>query len=347
LALAAMPAQTLVAERLEEIRTATQRAADLTRQILAYAGKAQFRLEPLSLSQIVADMKKMLEVAVSKKATLQYCLQDDLQATLADASQIRQVVMNLVVNASEALGGSSGGVSIFTRMVQIDAGHAIGAFGGSLSEGAYVCLEVTDTGCGMDASTRERIFDPFFTTKFTGRGLGLASVQGIIRAHQGAIEVWSEPGRGATFRVFLPACGAAPLPAERASQPGGHRASGTVLVVDDEEMVRKTTKMLFALAGFEVLTAGDGQEALDVFAQHHDQIVCVVLDLTMPKMAGDEVFRELRRIDAEVRVILTSGYSEEDMMKRFAGQRVFGFVEKPEPIDGIIAKLQEALAAEG
>jgi PAS domain S-box-containing protein len=344
LALAAIPAGSPLAERVGEIKTATQRAADLTRQILAYAGKAQFRLEPLSLSEIVADMRKMLEVVVSKKAHLLFDLAADLQATLADASQIRQVLMNLVVNASEALGGGAGRVSIATRMVQVDADRTIdAAFGGTLPQGDYVCLEVVDSGAGIEPAMQQRIFDPFFTTKFTGRGLGLATVQGIIRAHKGAIEVQSEPGRGTIFRVFLPACGSASQPAARAAKPGPRRGSGTVLVVDDEEMVRKTTQMLFALAGFHVLTAADGQEAIDVFAKHHEQIVGVVLDLTMPKMAGDEVFRELTRIDPDVRVILTSGYTEEDMMRRFAGQRVFGFVEKPEPIDGIIAKLQQAL----
>jgi PAS domain S-box-containing protein len=345
LALAAMPPQP-AAERVAEIKTATQRAADLTRQILAYAGKAQFRLEPLSLSQIVVDMKKMLEVAVSKKADLCYRLAPDLQATLADASQIRQVVMNLVVNASEALGEGSGQVTVATTMVHVDAQHPVATFGDRLADGAYVCLEVTDTGCGMDAAMQQKIFDPFFTTKFTGRGLGLATVQGIIRTHHGAIGVDSDPGHGATFRVFLPACGAAPQPAEQRPPAQLGRGSGTVLVVDDEEMVRKTTKMLFALAGFDVLTASDGEQAIDVFRTHHDRIVCVVLDLTMPKMGGDEVFAELRRIDPEVRVVLTSGYSEQDLVERFAGQRVFGFVEKPAPIDGIIAKLQNALASD-
>jgi two-component system cell cycle sensor histidine kinase/response regulator CckA len=341
LALAVMPHHPAT-EHLTEIQTATQRAADLTRQILAYAGKAQFRLEPVELSQIVADMRKMLEVVVSKKAHLRYRLAPDLQATLADASQLRQVVMNLVVNASEALGDASGQVTIVTTMVSFDASPPVAG----LAAGDYVCLEVSDTGCGMDAATQQKIFEPFFTTKFTGRGLGLATVQGIIRAHQGAIDVHSAPGQGATFRVFLRACGAVPLPAAQAppSRPG--RGTGTVLVVDDEETVRKTTKMLFALAGFEVLTAADGQQAIDVFRTNHDQIVCVVLDLTMPKMGGDEVFAELRRIDPNVRVILTSGYGEQDMMARFAGQRVFGFVEKPAPIDGIIAKLQDALAAD-
>jgi PAS domain S-box-containing protein len=345
LALASLDPGAPSVDIMAEIKTATQRAADLTRQILAYAGRNQFRLEPVSLSHVVEEMQKMLAVAVSKKTSLEYALAPDLPTTLADASQLRQVVMNLLVNASEALGEANGMVCITTRLVHADADHPLQAtFGDALPAGPYVCLEVADTGCGMDEATMQRIFDPFFTTKFTGRGLGLATVQGIVRAHQGAIQVSSEPGRGTQIRVFLPACDAPPHEVPTAAPPIFRSVGGTVLVVDDEEMVRKTTKLLFEVAGFQVLTAVDGEDALEIYRMHSAEIVCVVLDLTMPKMDGEEVFRELRRIDPEVRVILTSGFTEEDIMKRFAGQRVVGFVAKPEPLDGVIAKLQQLLA---
>jgi len=335
-------------QRVEEICTATRRAADLTRQILTYAGKGQFHPEPLDLSHVVEDMRRMLEVAVSKKATLCFALAKGLPATQADVSQIRQVVMNLVANAAEALGESPGLVSIATDVVHLDCDLPVtSAFGNRLPRGEYVVMEVADTGIGMDEATQRKIFDPFYSTKFAGRGLGLATVQGIVRTHQGAVLVSSSPGEGSTFRVLLPASGQLPVPVAEV-QPRFRRGtgSGTVLVVDDEEAIRSSTRALLMVNGFDVLTAGDGEQALEIFHQHQAQIVCVLLDLTMPKMSGEEVLRQLRKISPDVRVILTSGYTEEETMRRVAGQRVFAFVQKPDPIDGAIAHLQQDLAEE-
>jgi two-component system, cell cycle sensor histidine kinase and response regulator CckA len=336
-------------ERLAEIQKATQRGAELTRQILTYAGKDAIHAEPLNLSLMVEDMKKMLEIAVSKRAVLQYELAADVANTQADAGQMRQVVMNLVANASDALGDNNGVVSIATSMAEVSDDSPIsGVSGHRLPPGPYICLEVADTGCGMNKPTLQRIFDPFFTTKFTGRGLGLATVHGIIRTHQGAIQVSSQPGQGSIFRVFLPATTAAALPVQ--SEPAKFtrtRASGTVLVVDDEEMVCQGTQALLESVGFQVLIASDGPKAIDAYRLHRVQIVCVILDLTMPKMSGEEVFCELRRIDPDVRIVLTSGYTEAAMMQRFVGQQVFGFVQKPGPLGAIIAKLQRSLAAGG
>jgi PAS domain S-box-containing protein len=335
-------------ERVEEIRIATRRAADLTRQILTYAGKGQFRPEPVDLSQVVAEMRGMLEVGVSRKASFTYDLARDLPAVQADVSQIRQVLMNLVANAAEALGDRSGTVAIATRVVQLDAELQIDSGAGlTLAPGTYACLEVADTGCGMDPDTQHKIFDPFFTTKFAGRGLGLATVQGIVRSHGGVALVRSQPGEGSNFRVLLPVAGGRAVRVQpSAVRLDPHAGTGTVLVVDDEDSVRKSTQAMFAFAGFEVLTASDGQQAIEVFRQHRERIVCVVLDLAMPKMSGEEVLAELQRLAPEVRVILTSGYAEEEMIKRFAGQRVFGFVQKPDPIDAMIVKLQQSLADE-
>jgi signal transduction histidine kinase/CheY-like chemotaxis protein len=340
---------TTIFQRVEEIRTATRRAADLTRQILTYAGKGPFRPEALDVSHVVGDMRRMLEVAVSKKATLDYDLAAELPATQADASQIRQVLMNLVANASEALGENAGRISITTRAVKSDADIKVDSvFGLRLPAGQYVALEVTDNGSGMEEASLRRIFDPFFTTKFAGRGLGLATVQGIVRSHHGAVLVSSRPGRGSTFCVLLPATEGvrAPgpvTPAASAEHPA-RQGSGTVLVVDDEESVRKSTEAMLVCRGFDVLTAGDGEEALDMFRRNRERIVCVLLDLTMPKMSGAEVLAELRRMAPEVRVILTSGYPEEETMRRVAGQRVLGFVQKPSPIDEMIVRLQKSLA---
>lgn len=339
-------ASSSVCEKAAQISKATARAADLTRQILTYAGKGTIQLEPLDLSRMVDDMKVMLEVAVSKKATLEYRLTPDLGTTLGDAGQIRQVIMNLVVNASESLGDKSGTIAIATSRVQVDDECPKTCVArDSLPSGPYICLEVTDSGCGMDEATRDKIFEPFFTTKFVGRGLGLATVHGIVRAHRGAVGVSSEPSKGSLFRVCLPVGGSGPPLAESEVVPRDRpRASGTVLIADDEEMVRMGMQALFQSAGFQVLTAIDGREALETYQRHRDRLACIVLDLTMPEMGGEEVFHEIRRTDPDVRVILTSGYTADTMMHRFDGQNVFGFVQKPDSVDAMIAKLQHALA---
>jgi CheY-like chemotaxis protein len=219
---------------------------------------------------------------------------------------------------------------------------------GSLTPGDYVCLEITDTGCGMDKQTLDHVFDLFFTTKSMGRGLGLATVHGIVCAHQGTMLVTSEPGKGSTFRVFLPATGSPPPviepPATSVAKP---RGNDVVLIVDDEEMVRLGTKAWLESLGFAALTASDGVEALETYDRCRNEIVCVVLDLNMPRMNGEEVLRELRRMDSDVRVILTSGYPAEAMMEKFAGLGVFGFNHKPDPFDDLIAKLASSLAEDG
>ena len=199
------------------IKKAVKRAADLTRQMLAYSGKGKFVVEPVNLTRSVKDLSRMLEVSISKKAVLKHNLAPDLPSIQADASQINQVIMNLIINASEALGEEGGVISISTDTVQCNAEDLAGiGFGQDLAEGLYVRLEVADTGCGMDQQTLAKIFDPFFTTKFTGRGLGLAAVQGIVRGHKGAIQVSSKPGKGTTFQVLFPASGpAGPACAER------------------------------------------------------------------------------------------------------------------------------------
>ena len=346
LALMRLPASEPAREDIEVIKKAVRRAADLTRQMLAYSGKGKFIVESVDLSRVVEDSRKILDMSVSKKAALTCDLAADLPVILADASQICQVVMNLVINASEALGEQTGAIAVSTSALQCNPEDLPGiAVRPELPEGLYVCLQVADSGCGMDPQTRAKIFDPFFTTKFTGRGLGLAAVQGIVRSHKGAIQVFSEPGKGTTFRVFFPASGpaASAVRSEPLTAPG--RGSGTVLVVDDEATICTLTQQMLTHAGFSVLTAGGGREAIRLFGEHQHEVSCVLLDLTMPDLDGAETFHELRRIRPDVRVILSSGFSEEAATGRFAGQGLAGFIQKPYQFEALIARIQQALGA--
>jgi CheY-like chemotaxis protein len=289
----------------------------------------------------------MLAMSVSKKAMVTYNLSADLPTTLADASQIHQVILNLVLNASDALGEQTGIIAISTDAIQCNKTDLAATVGeDELREGLYVRLEVADTGCGMDQETSGKIFDPFFTTKFTGRGLGLAAVHGIVRGHKGAIRVSSEPGKGTTFHVLFPASEATePRSAGKSIAAEPWRGTGSVLVVDDEETVRTLASRMVEHAGFAVLTASDGEAAVRLYRQHHNKIVCVLLDVTMPEMNGEETFRELRKIHPDVRVILSSGCSEGAITASFSPLGLAGFIQKPYQRDTLIAKLRGAVAA--
>jgi PAS domain S-box-containing protein len=333
---------------VEVIKKAVQRAANLTRQMLAYSGKGKFVVEAVDLSRIVADAQKMLEVSVSKKATLTYNLASGLPAIEADPTQVHQVVLNLVINASEALDESSGTIAITTYAVQLDETEweAVRIVNDAKAEG-YVCLEVADTGCGMNRETLAKIFDPFFTTKFTGRGLGLAALHGIVRGHKGGLRVTSEPGKGTTFQAFFPAffpaSAAAALTLPSPARTTSWQGSGTVLVVDDEEIVRKTAKGMLEHAGFTVLTAQDGKEAIEVYQQYRTEIVCVLLDLTMPKMNGEETLRALQAINPNICAILSSGFSEDNARQRFSQFGRVGFLQKPYQLATMTDTLRSAL----
>ena len=327
------------------IMRAVQRAAGLTQQMLAYAGKGKFLVEPLDLSRLIDDARSMLEASVSKKVTVSYKFAPNLAPIVADASQINQVVLNLIVNASEAIGDSVGSIQVGTDTV--DCGEAdLGPQGKEcdLKAGRYVRLKVVDTGCGMDRETLGKIFDPFFTTKFTGRGLGLAAVQGIVRSHGGAIRVTSAPGCGTTFVVFFPVGDTpAPAPANETVAANSWQGSGVILVVDDEESMRMWAQSALEGVGFAVVTAGDGEEAVRLYEQRYAEIACVLLDLTMPKLNGEETFRELCRIRPDVRVILSSGNSEEESVERFSGMGLAAFLHKPYRGDALIAAVRKAV----
>jgi len=334
-------------ESIEDIRIAARRAAELSKQMLAYSGKGRFVIEALNLSEVVEEMAHLLEVSISKRAILKDNFADNLPAIEADAAQVRQIILNLITNASEAIGDRSGVISISTGAMECDRAYLSETYlDEDLPEGLYVYLEVADTGCGMDEETQAKVFDPFFTTKFTGRGLGLAAVLGIVRGHGGAIKVYSELGRGTTFKVLFPASEAervALVEAEGRDALESWRGSGTILVVDDEETVSTMAKRMLEWMGFDVLTAGDGREALEIFRDHTDEIDCILLDLTMPGMDGEQAFRELRRIRSNVRVVMCSGYNEQEVTQRFAGKGLTGFIQKPFQLDGLAEKMREVL----
>ena len=337
-----------VRESSRQIETASQRAAELTNQMLAYSGKGQFVVEPVNVSELTGEMASLLETVISKKVTLDSELLSELPLVQADPSQLRQVVMNLVTNASDAIGGRPGRIHVRTGLVTKEDDERWHDY---LPEepppGDYVLVEVADNGCGMDEATRLRIFDPFFTTKFTGRGLGLAATLGIVRGHHGAVQVDSAAGRGTTFRVVLPSLGVVEMPA-RAPEPElnmleSWRTDRTVLIVDDEETVRVVAAQVLEYCGFHVLTAIDGTDGVDMFREHAPEIDVVLLDMTMPGMNGDEVFEILQRVRPEVPVVLSSGYSEKHATRSFSGNGLAGFIQKPYQAPQLVAKLREVL----
>ena len=329
-------------EKLECIEQSSARAANLCRQMLAYSGKGKFVVKPVNLSAMVEEITHLLEVSLDKSVVVKFQLAEGLPTIEADEAQMQQVLMNLVTNANDAIGGKSGVISISTGLMRADAEYLRDCYGDKPAPGRYVWVEVSDTGCGMDKETRQRIFDPFFTTKFTGRGLGMSAVLGIVRGHHGALKVYSEVGRGTTFKFLLPVLEQAGSEhAGDAVAEDGWRGHGCVLVVDDEESVRETAAMVVENLGFETLTAADGLEALEIYRRGHDGIDAVLMDLTMPRMSGEECFREMRRINPDVRVVLTSGYNEQDAIQHFTGKQLAGFVQKP----ATMAKLARALRA--
>ncbi len=338
---------------LREIEKGAKRAADLTRQMLAYSGKGRFVVEAMNLSSLMDDIAHLLRTSISRRISLNLHIERPLPAIEADAAQMQQIVMNLITNAAEAIGEENGAIALSTGAMDCTEEYlaesltALVSPGDAPPPGAYVYFEVSDTGCGMDEETQAKIFEPFFTTKFTGRGLGMAAVLGIVRGHKGLIMLDTEPGKGSTFRVLFPT-----VEANHADEAEQKRETsetedptvrGTILVVDDEEAVRNLTSEILERQGFTVLNAADGQEALDLFREHADEIVCVILDLTMPRMGGEACFDELRHIKDDVRVLLSSGYSEEEVTERFAGRGLAGFIQKPHNVATLKEKLAEIL----
>jgi two-component system, cell cycle sensor histidine kinase and response regulator CckA len=340
-----LPPESPAQDCIEQINEATRRAADLCKQMLAYSGRGHFIVQTLDLGELVKQTAKMLQISINKKSVLQYHLESGLPPVQVDATQLQQVIMNLVINASEAIGDHGGVILISTGLVKVDLNYR----GNNLHDpdlplGEYVFLDVTDNGSGMSAETKAKIFDPFFTTKFTGRGLGLAAVQGIVRGHKGAMKVESTLGSGTTFKLLFPAATGESdsiKPMEEANP--AWQGMGTVLVVDDEAMLRTVVAGMLPMLGFDCVLAADGREAVEIFSANPNQFDLVLLDLTMPNMDGEQTLTELRRLQQDACVILMSGFNAQEAQVRFNGKGLASFLQKPFTIATLGTTIHAAL----
>jgi two-component system cell cycle sensor histidine kinase/response regulator CckA len=333
---------TLDEKNLVRIRTAAIRGGEIVRQLMNYGGVEGQVLESVDISVLVGEMLELLKVSISKCATLKIDLPEGLSEVRANAAQIRQVVMNLITNASEALEEREGVISVSVAELRLCLDCQVP----NLSEGNYIRLEVSDSGQGMTEEIQTRIFDPFFTTRFAGRGLGLAAVQGIIRSHGGAIDVVSAPGQGSRFEVFLPCVG-------RLAGDGGdivgpfaasedETSSHAILVVEDEEILRVAVSAMLRKHGVTVIEAADGKEGIDLFRANSQHIDVVLLDMTLPGLSGREVVPELRRIQPDVNLIITTAYSENWALEAIGGQEAWFYIRKPYRFDELEGLLRKA-----
>ncbi len=348
LALVQLPADSAPRAHIEKAVGAARRAADLTRQLLAYSGRGQFQVLPVNLNTLIRENLHLFEVAIPKNVRLVSDLAESLPVIEGDVGQMQQIVMNLIINAAEAIGRKPGIVRVTTDTYYITpADVQVWKYIGSpLTSGLYTTLSVKDNGSGMDAATLSKVFDPFFTTKVTGRGLGLAAVLGIVRSHKGGLRVESEPGTGTTFTLYFPVSAAQPTTPVRAEpEPGAASTQGLVLVIDDEDSVREAATDILESVGLTVITAADGLAGLALYRERQADIRLVVLDLSMPGLSGEETFQELRRVNPQAAIILSSGYQQTEVTHRFASQRSVGFLQKPYDMTTLIQAVQQGLAA--
>ncbi|MCB0061598.1 MAG: response regulator [Caldilineaceae bacterium] len=365
-------------EQLDKALTATERAADLTRQLLAYAGKSKFQVIALNLNQIIHDNIGLLETALPNRAELQLALATELPLIEADRGHIQQIVMNIAINAAEALRQEVNGLlepasdrvlpstiaesTIANGQSPIPTYHFVRirtgverltqqqaeqpALGGELKPGEYVVLSIEDNGIGMDAATVQRIFDPFFSTKHKGHGLGLAATLGIMRSYGGAILVESESGVGTTFRLLFPALEKPHADNDNPPQmllPHQTLPQRTILVIDDEAPVREVMSDILQADGYAVLQAANGQDGITAFRAHTDQINLVLLDMKMPGISGDETLQILHEIDPSLKVILSSGYTESEVDKHLRSAEIIAFLPKPFAMEQLREIVSQAL----
>jgi PAS domain S-box-containing protein len=330
-------------EELKSIRNVAMRGSEVVRELMVYAGKESATVELVDVSRIIQEMLEFLKVSVSKHAVLEADLGKNLPPILANAAQLRQIVMNLVTNASDALGDRDGVIRLSTRCVRANDAQF-----GHLDEGDYTLLEVADTGCGMTPETQAKVFDPFFTTKFAGHGLGLAIVDGIVRGLRGMTRLNSEPGKGTTFQILLPCA---------VSRAGGdgHKISSldeqlesqfrhaTVLIVEDEGPLRQAVTKMLRSIGFEVFEVGDGSSAIDLLRANGGNIDLILLDMTIPGAPSSEVTAEAGKVRPDIKVVLTSAYSQEMIAGAMNAPQISGFIRKPFRLEDLVKKLKNTL----
>lgn len=348
LLLSEQPAQSAAATSAQAIVTGARRASELVNQLLAYAGKGRFLVQPIEINSLIREMDDLLYTSTTRRALIHTQLEEPLPAVLGDATQIRQVILNLMLNAAEAIGDTGGSITISTAVEDLDqAALTRLAPGAGLRTGPYVRLRVADTGIGMDELTMQRVFEPFFSTKFTGRGLGLAAVQGIIRSHQGILHVESDYGRGSVFSAWLPTTDQSPTPEETQADMAQQPQSGSVLIIDDEESVRSVISRMVERIGYVAYSAPSGPAGLALLDAGLPDLICVFLDLTMPHMGGDVVAREIARQWPGTLVVLMSGYSAEEIGQRYLDLALAGVVQKPFSFERLRAICAEMIALRG
>ncbi|MEM1232104.1 MAG: response regulator [Pseudomonadota bacterium] len=344
LVLSELPPESVVRAKIEAIETAAQRAADLTRQLLAYSGSLNQEQTHFDLSKVVEEMGHLMTVAISRKVVLNYDLAEEPVPVQGDITQVRQVIMNLLTNGSDAVGDRSGLVTIRTGLQYADEKYLRNTtLGADLEPGYYGFLEISDTGHGIAPDDLKRIFDPFFTTKAKGHGLGLAAVLGIVRSHNGALRVYSEPNNGTTVKILFPAQAYEPHGNALETAPSGSGRQQRVLVVDDEEHVLAVAAQMLEHSGFTFTMAADGREALEVYGRDPSRYAVVLMDITMPHMDGVAAFKALTELDPDCRVILMSGYSEQQATNSLTGRSFRGFIQKPFSQAALVNAVMDAL----
>ena len=346
LALELLPAESPARTHVEKAVNAARSATDLTRQLLAYCGRGQFRVVPINLNTLIQDNLHLLKVALPQNVWLRSRLTEPLPFIDGDVGQLQQVVMNLIINAAEAIGANPGVVLVTSSTFYVTpTDDRLWQYtGAALAPGPYVTLAVQDNGSGMDAATMSRAFDLFFTTKLAGRGLGLTAVLGIVRGHKGGLRVDSEVGKGTTFTLFFP------ISAAQTTQPTRSetvRATGIthglVLVIDDEALVREAVTDILEAEGLMVLAAADGESGLAVYRARQRDIRLVLLDLSMPGLSGVDTFHALRQLNPAVSVILSSGYHQDEATHPFVGQGLTGFLQKPYDVEALVQAIRRHL----
>lgn len=347
LAMMDLDAKSPIQSNLQEAALAAVRATNLTQQMLAYSGRGRFVVTQIDLSELIGSIEDLLKASISKKASMRLNLASDLPLIAGDDPQIQQVVMNLVTNASESLGERPGLITITTRVRECDASHlARSLITDQFEPGPYVELEVRDSGCGMDEAVQQKLFDPFFTTKFTGRGLGMSVVQGVVRGHNGAIVVSSQPNRGTAVSILFPVAEtkrahAPASPPTNLVAPAPVTLSGTVLVAEDEATLRLLVERILKRMGLRVLTAEDGAEAVELFRRNANDITLVILDFTMPKLDGIKTLEALRAIQPHLTAVLTSGYDVENIHQRYAQEGFAAFIRKPFQVETLMKVVRQ------